>query len=84
MRPTACWTCKSPDVVRMMYEDGEKEYVTGKWAKYGDEISNSIGCADCHDSGTAELALSRDYAKRAFARNCFARSLTEQEKELRK
>ena len=64
--PTACWTCKSPDVVRMIDEDGENEYFTGKWAKYGDEISNSIGCADCHDSGTAELALSRDYAKRAF------------------
>src|SRR5210317_1080943 len=64
--PTACWTCKSPDVVRTIDEDGENEYFTGKWAKYGDEISNSIGCADCHDSGTAELALSRDYAKRAF------------------
>ena len=64
--PTACWTCKSPDVVRKMHEDGENEYFTGKWAKYGEEISNSIGCADCHDSGTAELALSRDYAKRAY------------------
>ena len=64
--PTACWTCKSPDVVRMIDEDGENEYFTGKWAKYGDEISNQIGCADCHDSGTAELVLSRDYAKRAL------------------
>ena len=64
--PTACWTCKSPDVVRMIDEDGENEYFTGKWAKYGEEISNSIGCADCHDSGTAELSLTRDYAKRAF------------------
>jgi nitrite reductase (cytochrome c-552) len=64
--PTACWTCKSPDVVRTIDEDGENEYFTGKWAKYGEEISNSIGCADCHDSGTAELSLTRDYAKRAF------------------
>lgn len=64
--PTACWTCKSPDVVRTIDEDGENEYFTGKWAKYGDEISNSIGCADCHESGTAELTLTRDYAKRAF------------------
>jgi nitrite reductase (cytochrome c-552) len=64
--PTACWTCKSPDVVRMIDLDGENEYFTGKWAKYGDEIANSIGCADCHDSGTADLTLTRDYSKRAF------------------
>ncbi|MDX1670632.1 MAG: ammonia-forming cytochrome c nitrite reductase subunit c552, partial [Limnobacter sp.] len=64
--PTACWTCKSPDVVRKIDEDGEMEFFTGKWAKYGHEIANSIGCADCHDSATAELILSRDYAKRAF------------------
>jgi nitrite reductase (cytochrome c-552) len=32
--PTACWTCKSPDVPRMIEEDGELEFFTGKWAKY--------------------------------------------------
>ncbi len=64
--PTACWTCKSPDVVRMIDEDGENEFFTGKWAKYGDEMANAIGCADCHDSATAELTLTRAYAKRAF------------------
>lgn len=64
--PTACWTCKSPDVVRVIDEVGENEYFTGKWAKYGHEIANSIGCADCHDSNTAELILTRDYTKRAF------------------
>ncbi len=64
--PTACWTCKSPDVPRLMQEQGELEYFTGKWAKYGHEISNSIGCADCHDSDTAELSLSRPYLERAL------------------
>jgi nitrite reductase (cytochrome c-552) len=57
--PTACWTCKSPDVPRVISENGENEYFTGKWAKYGHEIVNSIGCADCHESGTAELSLTR-------------------------
>ncbi len=57
--PTACWSCKSPDVPRMMEEVGELEYFTGKWAKYGQEIVNPIGCADCHDSKTAELTLTR-------------------------
>ena len=64
--PTACWSCKSPDVPRMMAEVGEMEYFTGKWAKYGDEIVNPIGCADCHDSQTSELALSRPYLKKAL------------------
>jgi nitrite reductase (cytochrome c-552) len=59
--PTACWTCKSPDVPRIMEEQGELEYYTGKWAKYGNEVVNSIGCADCHDSQTAELKISRPY-----------------------
>jgi nitrite reductase (cytochrome c-552) len=55
--PTACWTCKSPDVPRMIEDDGEMEYFTGKWAKYGSEIRNSIGCYNCHDNKTAELAM---------------------------
>ncbi len=65
--PPACWTCKSPDVVRLMESEGELEYFTGKWAKYGDEVVNSIGCADCHDPETMELAVNRDYVDRALA-----------------
>lgn len=64
--PTACWTCKSPDVVRVMKEQGENEYFTGKWARLGEEIVNPIGCADCHDSATGDLTLSRPYLERAL------------------
>ena len=64
--PTACWTCKSPDVPRMIQEDGELEFFTGKWAKYGNEIANSIGCADCHDSKTAELTVGRPSLQRGI------------------
>ncbi|WP_309496652.1 ammonia-forming cytochrome c nitrite reductase [Sulfurovum sp.] len=64
--PTACWTCKSPDVPRIMERDGELEYFTGKWAKYGDEIVNSIGCADCHSNKTGELVVRRPYLDRAL------------------
>lgn len=64
--PTACWSCKSPDVPRMMKEVGELEYFTGKWAKYGHEIVNPIGCADCHDSQTGDLALSRPYLSKGL------------------
>lgn len=64
--PTACWTCKSPDVPRLMEEDGELEYFTGKWARYGSEVVNSIGCADCHSNETAELTVRRPYLNRAL------------------
>ena len=63
---TPCWTCKSPDVPRLIKRDGEMEYFTGKWAKYGDEVVNSIGCGDCHDNNTMKLTLTRDYLKRAL------------------
>ncbi len=64
--PTACWTCKSPDVPRLMDKQGELEYFTGKWAKYGNEMANTIGCADCHDSQTAELKISRPHLERGL------------------
>ncbi len=64
--PTACWTCKSPDVPRLMKRDGEMGFFTGKWARYGDEVVNPIGCGDCHDNKTMKLTLTRDYLKRAL------------------
>ncbi len=64
--PTACWTCKSPDVPRLIKRDGEKEFFTGKWSKYGDEIVNPIGCGDCHDNKTMKLTLTREHLKRAL------------------
>ena len=64
--PMACWTCKSPDVARLMEEEGELEYFTGKWARAGNEIVNPIGCADCHNTQSSQLSLSRPYLKRAL------------------
>jgi nitrite reductase (cytochrome c-552) len=64
--PTACWTCKSPDVPRLIDTMGELDFYTGTWARHGGEIVNSIGCADCHDNETMELVVTRDYLKRAL------------------
>ena len=61
--PTACWSCKSPDVPRLIEEVGEKEYFTGKWARFGSEVVNPVGCADCHDSRTGNLVLNRPWLK---------------------
>ena len=66
--PSTCWTCKSPDVPRIMNEDGVTEYYTGKWARLGAEIVNPIGCADCHDNETMGLQITRPALVEAFAR----------------
>lgn len=66
--PSTCWTCKSPDVPRVMNEGGVTEYYTGKWARLGAEIVNPIGCADCHNAETMDLQISRPALVEAFER----------------
>ncbi len=64
--PAACWSCKTPDVARLIEAEGEAGFMPHKWGKWGHEMDNAIGCADCHDSTTPKLALSRPYAERAM------------------
>jgi nitrite reductase (cytochrome c-552) len=71
--PMACWSCKSPDVARVIAEQGEASYFHGQWARGGPEIVNDLGCADCHNTASADFAagkpaltLSRPYAARAM------------------
>lgn len=66
--PSTCWTCKSPDVPRVMNEGGVTEFYTGKWARLGAEIVNPIGCGDCHNNETMELQISRPALVEAFQR----------------
>ncbi len=47
-QPNTCWTCKSPDVPRLMNKTGVAEFYRGTWDTKGSEIINPIGCADCH------------------------------------
>ncbi len=65
--PATCWTCKSPDVPRLMNEMGIEEFYKGKWADKGPEVTNAIGCADCHDSKTMGLRISRPALAEGFA-----------------
>ena len=66
--PSTCWTCKSPDVPRVMQEIGVVDYYKGKWSAKGPEIVNPIGCADCHNEETMALQISRPALKEAFDR----------------
>ena len=64
--PSTCWTCKSPDVPRLMNEIGIAEFYSGKWADKGPEVVNPIGCADCHNPKTMKLQISRPALVEAF------------------
>lgn len=66
--PATCWTCKSPDVPRVMNEHGIEEFYKGKWSRLGSEIVNPIGCADCHDAETMNLKITRPALIEAFER----------------
>lgn len=65
-QPNTCWTCKSPDVPRLMSQMGPAEFYKGTWDTKGPEVVNHIGCADCHDSKTMNLRISRPALIEAF------------------
>jgi len=67
-QPNTCWTCKSPDVPRLMNELGIAEFYRGTWETKGTEVVNHIGCADCHDANTMNLRISRPGLIEAFER----------------
>ncbi len=66
--PSTCWTCKSPDVPRMMASMGVAEFYKHRWGDFGNEIVNPIGCATCHDAETMELHISQPALVEAFKR----------------
>ncbi|MFD2550720.1 ammonia-forming cytochrome c nitrite reductase [Bizionia sediminis] len=64
--PATCWTCKSPDVPRLMNEKGVAEFYDGTWAENVSEVVNPIGCADCHDPNNMKLRITRPALVEAF------------------
>lgn len=68
IQPATCWSCKSPDVPRMMHEVGIAEFYKSPWSSMGAEIVNPIGCADCHDPKTMNLTITRPGLIEAFER----------------
>ena len=65
---SACWTCKSSDVPRLMNDMGTGGFYAKTWASLGSEVVNPIGCADCHDPKTANLRITRPALIEAFER----------------
>ncbi len=67
-QPGTCWTCKSPDVPRLMNEMGIAAFYASKWSDLGPKVKHSIGCLDCHDPKTMNLRISRPALVQAFER----------------
>ncbi|MDO4781826.1 MAG: ammonia-forming cytochrome c nitrite reductase [Capnocytophaga felis] len=67
-QPGTCWTCKSPDVPRMMNKIGIENYYKGHWDDLGSEVVNPIGCANCHDPKTMNLTITQPALVEAFNR----------------
>jgi len=67
-QPSTCWTCKSTDVPRVMNKMGVADFYKSGWSDLGSEITNPIGCADCHDPKTMNLTITRPALIEAFRR----------------
>jgi nitrite reductase (cytochrome c-552) len=68
LQPTTCWSCKSPDVPRMIEKIGAEEFYKSPWSAMGPQIINPIGCADCHDPVDMSLTITRPALREAFER----------------
>jgi nitrite reductase (cytochrome c-552) len=62
-----CMTCKSTDVPRLMNSIGVEAFYAFNFHDLKEQVSNPIGCQDCHDSQTLKLRITRPALKEAFA-----------------
>lgn len=67
-QPATCWSCKSPDVPRLMSIMTPARFYKGSWDSLGHEVVNNIGCQDCHDPKTMNLRITRPALAEAWAR----------------
>jgi nitrite reductase (cytochrome c-552) len=67
-QPGTCWSCKSTDVPRLMNKMGAGEFYKSTWADLGPEVTNNIGCQDCHDPRSMNLRITRPALIEAYQR----------------
>lgn len=65
---SSCWTCKSPDVPRVMSKIGPEKFYKQYWSSMLSEIVNPIGCTNCHDPKTQNLRIFQTPFKEAYQR----------------
>ncbi len=55
--PATCYSCKTADNPALWDEMGMAAYDKLSFSQMSDKISNSIGCANCHEAGTMRLIV---------------------------
>jgi nitrite reductase (cytochrome c-552) len=66
--PGTCYSCKSPDVPRLIEKYGPAKFYSTPFSEWKDEVKNTIGCGDCHNNETMALQISRPALIEAFER----------------
>lgn len=66
--PGTCFTCKSPDVPRLMAKLGPARFYSTPFAELKPEVTHPIGCLDCHEPNTMRLRVTRPALREAFQR----------------
>ena len=66
-QPASCWACKTPDYPRLTNKLGA-DFYNNRWAAFGAEAVNPVGCADCHEPVNMNLQISRPALVEAFER----------------
>ena len=68
-KPATCWTCKSPDVPRLMKKmGGPEKFYASKFVDLKGEITHPIGCYDCHEANSMKLHITRPALLEALKR----------------
>jgi len=66
--PATCYTCKSPDVLRLIDEMGPEKFYSQKFSSLGNQVKHPVGCLDCHEPETMRLRVARPALREAFQR----------------
>lgn len=66
--PATCWTCKSPDVPRLLAKMAPADFYRQPFAALKNEITHPIGCLDCHDPTLMRLTITRPALREALQR----------------
>lgn len=66
--PATCWSCKSPDVPRLMAQMGPEKFYSNSFAALKEQVTHPIGCADCHQPDTMALRITRPALREAWKR----------------
>ncbi len=66
--PSSCWTCKSPDIPRVISDIGAETFFKMPWSQNLSEIVNPIGCANCHNPDDQSLRIAQVPLMEAYKR----------------